>query len=74
MRKRVHARNIFLTVHNLGVGKKMKVGQEGPMSNFCTSAEDVEDMSTCKENMDNNNAHVIELEYKYYEIKSISLF
>ena len=32
--------NIFLPVHNLGVGKKMNVGQEGPMythSDFRTS-------------------------------------
>ena len=38
----LHARDIFSTVHNLGVGKKMKVGQKGPMythSDFC--------MSTC---------------------------
>ena len=29
--KRAHARNIFQTVHNLGVGKKMKVAWNGPM-------------------------------------------
>ena len=34
--------NIFSTVHNLGVDKKKKVGQEGPMythSDFRTSAD-----------------------------------
>ena len=31
--KRQHARNIFLTVHTMGVVDKIKVGQEGPSYN-----------------------------------------
>ena len=41
VRKRARACNIFLTVHNLGVVKKIKVCQKGPMythSDFRTSA------------------------------------
>ena len=40
--KRASARNIFQTMHNLGVGKKKKVAQNSPMftqSDFHTSAD-----------------------------------
>ena len=40
-RKCTRACNIFLTVHNLGVGRKMKVDQKGPIHtrDFRTSAD-----------------------------------